>query len=274
MEIDTLTASDLDAALALSRQAGWNQNATDWRRLIDCPQARAVAGRIDGEVVATTTTITYDERVSWIGMVLVDEHHRRRGYGRGIVERALADATADTIGLDATPAGRPLYRDLGFVESGLVERWSGVLDVSSAPGHVDRIGAGDRNWLAAYDEERCAVDRRSLLRTLLDEPRTTTFYCDRAGHRGYATLRPGREHWQLGPVVADSKAATRALLVAAAVELDGTPVLLDVVGDAMRELLAESALTATRTLTRMTLERSAPLRCGDGVQAAAGLELG
>jgi hypothetical protein len=35
IRVRRLTAADLPAGLALSRQAGWNQTEADWRRCLD-----------------------------------------------------------------------------------------------------------------------------------------------------------------------------------------------------------------------------------------------
>lgn len=279
MRIDRLRSTDLDAAVGLSRAAGWNQVRTDWRRLLESPDARCFAGRVDGDLVATSTAITYDERVCWIGMVLVHPDHRRQGYGSAITERAVdhGESTAESVGLDATDAGRPLYHDLGFVDVTDVERYSGVLTGAGDAPRVDRIG-GDRDAVADFDTKRCGVRRDSLLDALLDEPETTGIVVEgnqgTDGYGGYAVLRPGRKHWQLGPVVADSDAALDALLTAAAAELDGESVLVDCLRKDAGDLFAERGLSVDRTLTRMSYRREEPLLCDDAVYAAAGLELG
>lgn len=51
----------------------------------------------------------------------VDADHRRRGIGRLLVERCMADAEAQGVRrftLNATADGRPLYESMGFVEGG------------------------------------------------------------------------------------------------------------------------------------------------------------
>lgn len=275
MQLDALAITDLDAAMGLSRQAGWNQVRADWRRLLHHPAARCFAGRVDGELVATAT-ITYYDQVCWIGMVLVDDDHRRQGYGTTIVQRAFnfATDTAETVGLDATDAGRPLYRDIGFVDVTPVERWCGVLDERNEHVSVERVGSDDLGPLSAYDEASCGVDRGLLLGGLLDEPRTTGFVARSPEDCGYAVLRPGREHWQFGPVVADGQETLEALLAAAADELDGDSILVDVIKPAPDEIFTDYGLSVDRTLTRMCLDRRERLLCGDAVHAAAGLELG
>src|SRR5687767_12042617 len=115
MDISRLTHDDLPDALALSTQAGRNQVAQDWERLVELSPDGCFAGRLDGRLVATATSASPAPGIRWIGMVLVDEAMRGRGFGRILLERALAQAAPEeAVGLDATDLGRPLYLKLGF----------------------------------------------------------------------------------------------------------------------------------------------------------------
>jgi GNAT superfamily N-acetyltransferase len=51
--------------------------------------------------------------------VVTDPAYQRRGYGRAVMERLLAwfdDRGVKRVDLNASPAGMPLYRELGFVD--------------------------------------------------------------------------------------------------------------------------------------------------------------
>jgi GNAT superfamily N-acetyltransferase len=137
LDVRALTVDDLDAARGLSTRAGWNQMAADWKRFLTLSPGGCFAGVVDGEVVATTAVIIYGGSVSWIGMVLVDERHRSRGYGSRIFERGLEYATSEggsVVGLDATHLGEPIYRKYGFERVEPVFRWQGTLRPSGSEG--------------------------------------------------------------------------------------------------------------------------------------------
>lgn len=278
MRIRRLDRDDLDAAFALSTQAGWNQLRPDWRRLLDLYPEGCFGGTVDGDLVATTTVATYDGAVSWIGMVLVDEAHRRQGYGSAIFEHALAetlDADVPVVGLDATDFGRPLYRESGFLDAAPIARWCGELDAVAPPTGVDELGPG-RADVHDLDRRVCGVDRSELLDALLAETGTAGFVREADGTvRGYAILRPGRDHWQLGPVVADRRADAEQLLGAAAAHLGTDTVLVDAVRtDDTDELLSAAGLEVQRTLSRMYRGSEELALWDDAVWAAAGFELG
>ena len=111
-----LTAAELPDAEALVREAGWNQVAADWE--IFRALGTVYAARAGGRVVATAATLPYGE-FAWISMVLVAGEQRRRGLGTRLLKRCIdaLDETGRVPVLDATPAGRPLYRALGFEET-------------------------------------------------------------------------------------------------------------------------------------------------------------
>ncbi|HLY11023.1 MAG TPA: GNAT family N-acetyltransferase, partial [Planctomycetota bacterium] len=140
--VDRLGPEDLDLGLRLSTQAGWNQVAGDWKRVLDlCPEG-CLAGRLDGALVATGNVAAISPKIRWIGMILVDEAFRGRGYGSIMMDRCLEIARRsgdEIVGLDASDLGRPVYLKKGFVDVAPIDRWSGVLSVEGDPREVVRL---------------------------------------------------------------------------------------------------------------------------------------
>lgn len=275
LRIEELAEEDLTAAQRLSTAVGWNQTATDWHRLLALFSNTCFGGWVDDQLVATSTLATYGDRVGWIGMVLVDETHRRRGYGSSIFEAALnagQRAGLEVIGLDATDAGRRVYDGYGFERSGGIDRWRGSLDRPTSEDAVEFDGA---EQVASFDTSRCGVDRLPLLRHLLDSEGTVGIRSVRGDKTdGYAVVRPGRTCPHVGPVVVDSSDAFERVLDGVAPHVSG-----DVIVDAFRRdivttVLEGSGLSVSRRLHRMTHGKTSPALDGDEVVAAAGFEWG
>lgn len=275
MRIRQLQESDFDDAMALVRAANWNQCRADWRRLLALAPERSFVGVVDGTVVATTTAVTYDNTVSWVGMVLVHPDHRGNGYGSTIFDHTLATLDSGTaVGLDATGMGRPLYRRRGFRTAAPTIRFTGTPEHDCDSDSVEPLVPETVDALVTYDQRACGVDRGPLLERLHAETDTIGLIHDDTA-RGYAFLRPGRETWQIGPLVADDRAILESLLSEAATRLDGAPVVVDVPEPPGRTDPFENAgLTPDRRLERMTLQCDSPLLTGAPVIAAAGLEYG
>ncbi|MEO7336636.1 MAG: GNAT family N-acetyltransferase, partial [Caldimonas sp.] len=121
-----LALSDVPGGLALSGEAGWNQSADDWAYFIE--QGHAIGFRTGaGALVATAAQVAYAGGFGWISMVLVDRAWRHRGLASLLVESCVKRLRTQNVAptLDATPAGQPVYRHLGFRPGFAFERWKG-----------------------------------------------------------------------------------------------------------------------------------------------------
>jgi ribosomal protein S18 acetylase RimI-like enzyme len=254
IRIRSLTAADLPLALALSRQAGWNQTPGDWQRALDLQPDGCFAAEQDGALAGTATVCIFGP-VAWVAMVLVDVRFRRRGIGRALMEHALGFLDGQgvpSVRLDATPLGQPLYEQLGFVSQFSLVRFAGFLQPAAceaAP--VVQVPAERWGELAALDEAITRTARgRFLLRLFAEWPEAVRAAPGPGGWSGLLAARRGANAVQLGPCLGE---ASPVLLADAQRRLAGQRVYLDVPldnGPAVR--LAEGlGLAEQRRLTRM-----------------------
>ena len=128
LDFRDMTEADLADGLRLSRASGWNQTLADWRGLLSLGPGLFRVGRLDGRVVASGGAVRYGDALAWICMILVDPEQRGHGLGTRIFDEVLVRCEAEVragrlrcVGLDATPAGRDIYVQRGFVDGpGLV----------------------------------------------------------------------------------------------------------------------------------------------------------
>src|SRR5215469_3202658 len=106
LAIVQLDQADAPGGLALSTEAGWNQNEADWRFFLAKGIVLGVRDR-GRHLVATAALLPYGATDVWISMVLVTATHRRRGLATRLVDACLdtAKSLGVTSWLDATPAG-------------------------------------------------------------------------------------------------------------------------------------------------------------------------
>lgn len=266
-----LTPDDLPRAAALSRLVGWNQVTRDWALFLAEGEGRALD---DGREAlgATAAVIRYGADLAWISMVLVRPDLRRQGHATALMGWAV-DTLAGTrcTALDATPAGREVYRRLGFRDLWGFARWS----LPAMTGAAGPRALRDEDWPAvlALDAAAFGAPREALLRefamrapaVVLDGP---------AGLRGFALARDGARGPQVGPVVAREDDAAFALVAAARGTLPGDAVID--VPDARKGLsawLSAQGGAVQRPFTRMALGADTP---GDAtlLAAVAGPEFG
>ena len=259
-----LTAAELPDAEALVREAGWNQVAADWE--IFRALGTVFAARADKRVIATAAILPYGQ-FAWISMVLVADEQRRRNLGTRLLQRCV-----DTLReqgcvpvLDATPAGRPLYRALGFEETWGYHRLvrgnaMPLPEYSGTTGDtiVRPFAAADWSALCAYDAACFGANRSALLQRLRGRLPAAELIAERYGRvAGLLLGRNGRTASQIGPLVAEDDDAAHALLARALPAIEGT-VYIDFAYSkaALRSWLEKCGLSAQRPLTRMQLGRS------------------
>ena len=273
-----LSEHELENAQALVTEAGWNQNAADWRIFLELGRAFAVKDA-SGRLAATAATLPYPSGFGWISMVLVSGPFRRQGIATRLLERcigSLREAGMVPV-LDATPAGREVYRPLGFRDGWAITRWrrsavSGINEVKTA-----RL-LEETDWPAvlALDAEAFGCDRAPLLERL--RRRSSGFSCVIERNRelrGFLLGREGRIATQLGPIVAEDEETAAELAGFACGRIAG-PVLLDALDrhGALARWLEAHGFARERPYTRMALGRDELFGDPRRLAAIAGPELG
>jgi GNAT superfamily N-acetyltransferase len=228
-----MTKGDIPEGLSLCRSAGWNQTSADWELFLELsPKGCCVALNENGRVQGTVTTVKYDDHFSWIGMVLVDPDHRRQGIGIQLLREALQMLEGDeTIKLDATPAGREVYRQLDFADEYPISRMQLKGSVSSAFSGSSATPLTQRQMAAvlAFDQNVFGADRKPVFASLMNRGPQYAFFCENgSGINGYCFGRSGHEFTHIGPVVGRDLDTVKRLVLAALENCGDTPVILDV----------------------------------------------
>jgi GNAT superfamily N-acetyltransferase len=270
MLIREMTAADISAGLRLCRASKWNQIEGDWRHFLTAAPHGALAAVENNQVIGTVATLPYGP-FAWISMVLVDPASRRRGVGTELLERGLALIADPVVArLDATPAGEPLYRKLGFAGEYMLTRWfldgTGVDERHRvAPRHrvtsglspeltVRSLAAADWPMIRSIDAGAFGASRVALLTRLASEAPEYGWIAEREGRvRGYLFGRHGQVREHLGPLVADAVETAADLLDACLDAHAERAVFLDAPDDqhAWRAILVDRGFAAERSFLRM-----------------------
>jgi GNAT superfamily N-acetyltransferase len=255
-----LASEDVPQAVELSSGAGWNQTEEDWRTIIELDPDSCFAVDCGGKVAATATLVCYGKSLAWLGMVLTRPEFQRRGFARTLVERALGVADArgiQTVKLDATVHGQPLYESFGFAAEQEIQRWSGW-GAKCRGGQVD----------SSLDWGSFPAERMPLLRALARRARPL------GDGNEFVMRRDGLRACYLGPCVAYSRQRAETLIAAALGAVDG-PWIWDLFpshADAVT-LATQFGFRPERRLTRMY--RGGKSRGDESmVYAIAGFEFG
>ncbi|HEY3320273.1 MAG TPA: GNAT family N-acetyltransferase [Planctomycetota bacterium] len=286
-----LTAADIPSAQRLRQQAHWNQSDEDWRHLIEMDPEGCFAAELDGRIVGTATAARFEPAsgpgsFGWVGMVLVDEACRGKGLGSALLTRAidyLRNCDVETVKLDATPMGRPVYLKQGFRDECMLERWKGIpalnaADAPPCPGiRLAPVNSHDLNYLVGFDAHAFGAQRRQILASWMHAwPERSIGAWNGSRLVGYALARR-RANWpQIGPVVCETPEIGIALLARAFELAAGREVVLDLFSENKWsiELAQRAGLTQQRTLTRMYHGPNASPGHREQLAAIAGPEVG
>ena len=188
----------------------------------------------DKKVAGTATAIVYSGKIAWIGMVIVDKALRGKGAGRMLLTNIIGRLKhIESVKLDATPAGHPLYQNLGFRDEYMIFRMtnpfletSGYSDSEDVP---ERISGDFAKKIFALDKIIFGADRSYLLSKLIENYPEKAFFIRRGDIvKDYILGRDGSRFSYIGPLCTDSLESARSLISKSLQFLVKKPVVLDV----------------------------------------------
>jgi GNAT superfamily N-acetyltransferase len=169
MLLRRLTLDDVSAGARLTAVAfGGAPREARVRRYLELEPEGWFAVEEDAALVAMGGVVQFGE-LAWLGLMVVDPGHQRAGLGRTVARAAIDWAHGrgcTTIRLIATPAGTPLYRQLGFVPDGESQELIGVPRPLPAPTERPSVHpwcARDTVEVARFDAPAFGTDRSRLL---------------------------------------------------------------------------------------------------------------
>ncbi len=260
----SLQREDLPEAMRLKESEGWNQTEKDWEVFLEGKQNINYVAEVKNKTVGTLTAINYENRVAWLGMMIVDRNYRGMGISRKMMSTAierLQQENCTSIKLDATPEGRHVYIKLGFIEEYTIFRLvhphltlPQSLETDTA--EIKSASEKDIPEIINLDDAIFGANRGDLIRHLvLNNPDKSFVLRDGRDIKGFALGRDGTRFTQVGPVVASNKKVAGALMLKALQPLQGKSVVIDILEDKSNTLkwLLEMGFENQRPFYRMFL---------------------
>ncbi|WP_077967461.1 GNAT family N-acetyltransferase [Ensifer adhaerens] len=208
--IEPFAPHHVEGAHNLSCQANWPHRREDWEMV--AALSTGVVAIEDERVIGTTFTTRYGDDCATVNMVIVDEAMRGLGLGRRLMDASLEAAGDLPCRLIATDEGLPLYRKLGFRETGTVRQHQGICPAVKSNLEVEWAAPDDFQHVLALDKEAFGGDRHDLLVQL----RTIGRFAVLRRHGalvGYSCLRAFGRGEVIGPVAAENLADAKQLIL-------------------------------------------------------------
>ena len=232
MRIRTMRADEIPLAVDWAAAEGWNPGLADAACFATVDKDGFLIGEFQGEPAATISCVNYNGHFAFLGFYIVRADLRRRGHGLRIWQEAIAHAGARVIGLDGVVAQQANYKKSGFALAYANIRYGGTVTGMSMP-KAGIVALGDVPFamVEASDATVFAAPRTSFLRAWIASPGHIGRALLRDGRlAAWGVIRPCRQGWKIGPLVADDRAAAEAVLSSLLAAMGGGEIFLDVPG--------------------------------------------
>lgn len=251
---------DIPGAMQLVLAENWNQTKEDWQMLLDLNPDLCLVATFNDTIIGTVTAMNYKDQVAWIGMMLVSKNFRGMGISKYLLNTIIEKLNGcKSIKLDATNAGIPVYRKLGFLEELEIDRmvaptFNGNID-NKETDTVRPITQGDMEELSKLDLKIFGSNRMELINSLTKRNKA---WCNVRDERivGYVLGRPGHKFFQIGPLMAETTDDAIHLIEIILKEHLGESVVIDVLKDQvkLKQRLTALGFTCQRSFVRMYLK--------------------
>ncbi len=110
-----LSPDEAPSVLKLMGRIGWDHSLDQTRECIVWGGKGSFCLALGDEIVGTAIANKYSQRLAWIGLVISDPDYQRRGFARRLMNHAMSYLSdVDSVMLDASTMGYPLYDKMGF----------------------------------------------------------------------------------------------------------------------------------------------------------------
>ncbi len=258
-----MTAADVPAAHALSVALKWPHRAQDWAMLQRVADGFVV---LDQDRVIGSAFACHQGPWSTIGLVIVSDEYQGHGIGRRLMDLALDSVGPRTALLNATLAGAPLYRKMGFVEFGQIQQRQGNVIAPPAPAQAGRVlNAADQPRLLALANAATGLDRGVVMNAVFEDIEQAVGIEVDGELQAFAAIRAFGRGRCIGPVVAQNVEQAQQLIAQLLAPLADAFVRIDIpVGCGLETWLDSVGLRGVDSVACMSR--------GEVPQATAGVQ--
>ena len=231
--MQVMSAADRDLMVEWAAEEGWNPGVRDAACFARVDPQGFWGGWVDGEMIASISVVNYDPGFAFLGFYIVAPGWRGRGFGLQLWNRALEHAGDRVVGLDGVVDQQDNYRASGFELAYRNIRYGGVPEI--LPGKT--VAGLELREVTVPDAQLEALDRGVFPAA---RPGFWQGWVQASGHltvqavqegdlNGFGAIRPCREGYKVGPLVACSPQVAEAILAWLLKGIDpGAEVFLDV----------------------------------------------
>jgi predicted N-acetyltransferase YhbS len=228
----TLRRDEMALVIEMAAREGWNPGLHDGDAFYAADPDGFLVAESAGRILGCISAVAYGEDFGFIGLFIVAPEWRGQGIGSFLWKAGMARLSGRVVGLDGVPAQQDYYRRKGFELAWQNARFSGLAQpAAQAPdARIAPLGTLDFAALCADDRRVFPAPREAFWRAWLAMPGACALAWTEQGRlAGWGLIRPCREGYKIGPLVADRPDIAGALYDALSQQVSaGSAVFLDI----------------------------------------------
>lgn len=229
-KISVMSQDELSTAINWARKEGWNPGIHDAAAFYQADPTGFLAGKYFDQIIATISAVKYGSDFGFIGLYIVKEEFRGKGFGFKLWEAAIAGMSGRNIGLDGVLAQQDNYKKSGFRLAHRNIRFAGKSAKNTLPSRATAAEQIPFNDIAAYDRQFFPAERSNFLKhCIAPENSRTLAIVENSRILGYGSIRPCDQGFKIGPLNAESSdIAVELFLALTATIPEASEIFLDV----------------------------------------------
>ena len=229
LTIKPLCDGDIDFITEIARNEGFAPGVGDLGIYKNTDNQGLWVGWLHDKPIGCIAGVRYNENYGFLGLFLVIEKYRGKGFGLQLWKKALEHLNdLPCVGLEAAPERIEDYSKWGFIISSKTTRWQWLGDgklneVTFKNEHLNNFSFVEGSSIpssavAKFDEKRETTPRPHFLSDWLKHPAGKVIaVIDKEGCcHGFGRIRPcllqNGDGWRIGPLMADSPDLVKILL--------------------------------------------------------------
>jgi len=229
LSIKPLCDDDIDFVTEISRREGFAPGVGDLGIYKNTDKQGLWVGWLNKKRIGCIAGVRYNESYGFLGLFLVIEKYRGRGFGLQLWKKALSHLSdLPCVGLEAAPDRIADYSKWGFTISSKTTRWKWFgdgkfLDQNFSDNDINNFSFVEgssipSNAVEKFDEQRETTPRPHFLSNWLNHPAGKVIaIIDNEGLcHGFGRIRPcllqNGDGWRIGPLMADTSKLLKILL--------------------------------------------------------------
>lgn len=229
-KISVMSQDEIPTAINWAKNEGWNPGIYDAAAFYQADATGFLAGKYNDQIIATISAAKYGSHFGFIGLYIVKNEFRGKGFGFKLWEAAISSLSGRNIGLDGVLAQQDNYKKSGFKLAHRNIRFAGKSTKNSLPTRATAAEHIDFHDIATYDSQFFPDQRNAFLQHwIAPEISQTLAIVEDSRILGYGSIRACDRGFKIGPLNAETDdIAVELFLALTATIPEASEIFLDV----------------------------------------------